>query len=167
MSTTIGKGVAFGGNNHGPINFTVKGLAWLAAAVVLIAACWAGWAWYGTWRDLDVTTKAQLTGDSPTAADGTLTLQLLTPANRSHLRLTLTIADSRPTSELCLPHASVAVAPGAGTGFSAKTAVNGGEVTLPLIAGSSRPGLLLTLKADPGCVMDITVAKAVLTNDTN
>ncbi|MFI5529071.1 hypothetical protein ACIA8O_11050 [Kitasatospora sp. NPDC051853] len=147
-------------------------LVGLAVLLLLATAVWGGRIWWEANRDLDVTSLARLEGDRPTPVDGVLTLRLDGPPKRSHLRLTLALAEGRPKSQLCLPDASVAIRSDDGTAVpetalttkEVATALNGKPVVIPL-AVSDRPRLLLTVKGGPGCHIDVGVARMVLTND--
>ncbi|MFJ8431239.1 hypothetical protein ACIQ9P_08040 [Kitasatospora sp. NPDC094019] len=177
------QGAAFN-NNYGPVQIyhnTVKYLSvhWgkllggVTVLLVLVGAVWGGWHWREANRDLDITSAAQLEGDRPTPVEGVLTLRLDGPPKRSHLRLTLTLAEGQPKSQLCLPDAFVEIRSDDGTDAAATAlkakqvadALNGKPVIVPLVSGSGRPRLLLLLRAGTGCRLDVGVARMVLTND--
>ncbi|WP_157531333.1 MULTISPECIES: hypothetical protein [unclassified Kitasatospora] len=136
----------------------------VSVLAAVIGGGWGGWAWWEANRDLDVTSRARLEGERPTPDGGALTLRFDAPETRSRLKLTLTLAEGRPKSQLCLPHTSVEIRSATGTGPTV-TALNGVPAMFPLPDDGSVARLQLTVRTERGCVMDVAVAEMILTND--
>ena len=111
--------------------------------------------------EIDVTGRTRI---SPgTATDGSkLRLTVDSPAERSHLRLTLTITDALPGSQSCTPETSYSAQLPGNENTRVEGVRSGQAVEFPLGGLQGEIVALVTMATDAGCRMRVSVADVAL-----
>ncbi|WP_406293304.1 hypothetical protein OG948_02055 [Embleya sp. NBC_00888] len=113
--------------------------------------------------EVDVTGRVAVSPSGPISNGGRIDVVIDGAPRRTHLRLTLAIADADPRTQSCVPETTLdLVLTGRGRPVVVERVVGGTAVELPLGGFRSVVGATVTVHADKGCAMNVSVATAIL-----
>lgn len=111
--------------------------------------------------EIDVTGRSRIT--TGTVTDGAqLRLVVDSPADRSRLRLTLTIRDAARAAQFCAPETAYSAQLRGNASTLVEGVKSGQTVDFPLGGRQGEIDVRITLRTDEGCRMSLFVANAVL-----
>ncbi|WKV75555.1 hypothetical protein AW27_030950 [Streptomyces sp. PCS3-D2] len=133
-----------------------------AAAVMLAVAATVGMDHLSDHGEKDVTGRTSLTPPGEVTPGSELTLVVAGPTDRAHLRLKLTISDAHPDRGFCDPETHYAAQLRDRAATRVKEMRSGRTADFPLGGLQGRIEVQITLWAEEGCRMNVSVAEAVL-----
>lgn len=134
-------------------------VSWLSVLCALFSVYWADR--LGDHGSLDVTHLHVLSPPGTASPGDELELVIKSPADRDRISVTLDAANTARGTGVCGLETTFTIRPTAGSGKDRHTAIEPGTtVDLPY-DGDHRP-ILVKINSDQGCLLDISVTKAVL-----
>ncbi|WP_405716403.1 MULTISPECIES: hypothetical protein [unclassified Streptomyces] len=112
--------------------------------------------------DLLVTATTTIEPSTPLGDGGKSVVTVRAEAERSHLRLVLTVTDGAPGAQYCEPETTVDVGLAGRSEAEIPRARSGESVELALGGRTKTARALVTVRTSPGCLMRVSVTKAVL-----
>ncbi|MET7302212.1 hypothetical protein [Embleya sp. NPDC005575] len=150
------RALAIVGSERGRVLITVVSFTCVVAALV--------WTEYlRSHGEVDVTGRVAISPSGPVSDGGRIDVVIDGAPRRSHLRLTLAVEDADPRTQSCVPETTLGlILTGRGRPVVVEQVTGGSAVDLPLGGFRSVVSATVTVHADKGCVMNVSVATAVL-----